>query len=434
MIARFLERRFLGDPDAQLRPEHQERIAVIARAWDYYEGRHPPPLAPRRGQPDDNVIVNLARPIVDKGVSLLVGKPVTFQVDETAAPDTAVERDLRAVWQANDQEVVLHDLALNGAIAGAAILKIAPQPAGPPRLIVLDPAMVDVYSAPGDIASIWRYRILYDLDAETEARQDIERREGGWVIRDYERRNQAAWRLIAETVWPYQHPPIAMCKNLPRPNSVWGYGDLDDMRLNDALNFVLSATRKILRLHAHPRTWGRGFTARQLESWGPGDLWTVPNPEASIQNLEMQSDLASSHQFALTLRQALFTQFRMPDLSQVGNLGALTNFGLRVLFADALERTATKRMLYGGLIRQVNRALAELAGYGPAVETTIHWSDPLPVNELEQIQVAQAKRALGLLSDETIVAELGYDYQMEQQRRQATLSASPGITEELINE
>lgn len=404
--------------------EQSERQARIKRAWDYYEGRHAAPLAVKPGQVDDTVLINLARPIVDKGVSFLFGKPVAWQADETAAADSGVEQYLAKIWTANDQQTLLQELAQNGGLAGLAAIKADPQPDGAIDLINLDPSELRLFHSAHNINDIQRYRIEYtaaDADGnERNYRQDITRqgpRGSAWIIQDYAAVPGEPYRLVGETPWPYPLPPIVHCKNLPCANAVWGYGDLEDAKLNDSLNLIASATRKIVRLHAHPRTWGRGFTAKSLETWGPGDMWTVADPQAEIKNLEMQSDLAAARQFYIDLRDALYVTSRIPDLSTLGpRLGQITNFGLHVLFADLIEKNETKRVLYGGLIVRLNRLLALIGGYGDNVTTTLTWPDPLPEDGLAKTAEIAAKQKTGLVSDETLTAELGYRYADEQKR------------------
>ena len=422
-----------------------ERLQAIARAWDYYEGRHPKPLVVKNGQVDDNVIVNLARPVVDKGISLLFGKEVTWQIDEDAASDSSAETFLKMVWAANDKQVLLQEVAQNGALSGLAAIKVVPRPGDaqrPFRLINLDPSNLTIECEDEDIEEVRCYRIQYtccdEKGGELVKNQEWRpiRSDVGvvvsWEGQDYEARGaDKEFKTVgAPTLWPYALPPIVHCKNLPCANAVWGYGDLEDVRLNDAINLIASTTRKILRLHAHPITIAKNIQGGLL-SRDAGALWEIPNPDGEIANLEMQSDLASSREFYKILRQAFYAQGRMPDVSQVDNLGALTNFGLRVLFADALERTATKRNTYGGLIVRINRLLCLLAGKGDNVTTTLSWDDPLPTNAVEQAQEVTQKQATGLVSDETLTGELGYDYQAEQQRlgaeRLQRKAQAPGV-------
>lgn len=412
-----------------------ERLEAISRAWDYYEGRHPQPLIVNPNMPDDNVIVNLARPVVDKGISLLFGKEVMWQADETATETSGAEQFLSDVWAANKKMVLLHELAQNGALAGIAAVKVVPRPFDkqkPFALINLDPKNLEIFADDEDIEEVWRYRIQYTCadtnGQECVKRQDITRDAGGrfWTIQNYVCRGtdmQMSWAGDMAfkpdgpvIIWPFPLAPIVHTKNLPCANSIWGYGDLEDVRLNDALNLIASSTRKILRIHASPQTVAEGFNPGMLRREA-NQIWEIPEGTGGkLYNLEMQSDLEASRKFYLELRAAFYAMGRMPDIAQIGNLGALTNFGLRVLFADALERTATKQMMYGDLIVRLNRLLCLIGGKGDSVQTKLTWPDPLPVNKKENVETVAAEQALGITSDETLAGDLGRTYVDEQAR------------------
>lgn len=403
--------------------EREQRLMSIRKNWNLYDGDHTKPLKVKPGQVDDNVIVNLARPIVDRGISFLFGKDLHFQVDETAAADSGVEQFLTRVWKRNKKMILLQELAQNGALGGHAFVKLDPQADGHIKLINLDPACIDLAWSTEDINDVHRFRIEFvaadEQGHELMRRQDIQREADGasWMIRDFTSRPGQRWVLVKETAWPFAWAPIVHTKNLPRANSAWGDSDLEDAQLNDSLNLIASTTRKIIRLHGHPRTYGKGFQASELKTWGPDEMIVLPNKDSSVENLEMQSDLAAARQFYLDLRAAMYSAARMPDLSTFdGKLGTLTNFGLRVLFHDMLAKNDTKRMLYGGLVEEINQRLAELGGFGPDVMTTITWPDPLPVNTLEQTSEVAAKQKTGLISDETLTMEMSYDYAGEQKR------------------
>jgi len=413
----------------RLQNADDDRLRTIARAWDYYEGRHPPPLAVRPGMPDDNVIVNLARPVVDKGISLLFGKETTWQIDETAATESNAEQFLTNVWTANDRMVLLHEVAQNGALAGLSAIKVVPRMGDkqrPYRLVNLDPSNLSIDCDDEDIDDIERYVVQYTCKdqqgkelvkrQEITAVEDVNDRALAWSIQNYEARgNDKYFRPVGESIiWPYSLPPIVHCKNLPCANAVWGYGDLEDVRLNDALNLIASSTRKILRLHSSPQTLAKGFDPSLLRR-DANQIWGIPEG-GDLANLEMQSDLTAAREFYLQLRSAFYAMGRMPDVSQIGNLGALTNFGLRVLFADALERTATKRLMYGGLIVRLNRLLCLIDGRGENVTTKLTWPDPLPVNGQELVTTVAAEQKTGLVSDETLSGKLGYSYVDERKR------------------
>lgn len=404
--------------------EQSDRLKSIKDAWDYFEGRSPDPLLTKPGQVNDNVKVNLARPLIEKGVSFLFGKEVTWQVDEDTGSESDAEQFLKEVWAQNDKQLLLHELGQNGALGGIAAIKVNPQSDGTYELINLDPAELQLFSSPHNINDIHKYRIEYtaaDADGdERNYRQDIVRlgdRGAKWEIRNYEAEPGESYTLVGEPVaWPYPLPPIVYCKNLPRANCLWGYGDLEDAKLNDSLNLIASSVRKTLRLHAHPRTVKKGDGVVKQLDWGPDKMLQIGKDD-DVFNLEMQSDLGAARQFYVDLRQAIYATARTPDLSALGEkLGQITNFGLHVLFADLIEKNETKRVLYGGLIVRLNRLLCLLAGKGDAVRCTLTWQDPLPEDRLGKLQAAKAEQDLGLTSDETLTAEIGRIWADEQKR------------------
>ncbi len=410
------------------------RANRIAQRWRAYHGQHPKPLRVRQGQPDDNVIVNYARVIVDKGVSFLFGQDLRFELDETT--ETEAEQWLEACWQANRKMTLLQKLALNGAIAGHAFVKIVPgQPY--PRLVVLDPATVSVTWEPDDIEQVVGYRIQYPaLDPQTgkpiTVRQLIERDGTQWRITDQRSSaDSTVWQTVSESVWPYAWPPIVDCQNLPCPNEYWGISDLEDdlLALNSAINFVLSNLARIIRFHAHPKTWGRGFSANQLNI-AVDETIVLPSPDAELRNLEMQSDLASSIALYQRLREALHEISRVPEVAtgKLENAGSLSGVALQILYQPLLEKTETKRRTYGDLLVELNRRLLALGGFGEENHTVLHWPELLPDDPLQERQAALLDQQLGV-SQDTILQRLGFDPDLERQKREG---ASAQLGEQLL--
>jgi hypothetical protein len=412
------------------------RANRIAQRWRIYHGQHPRSLKVRQGQLDDNVTVNFARVIVDKGVSFLFGQDLRFELDETA--ETEAEQWLSACWGANRQMTTLAKLALNGAIAGHAFVKIIPQQGSPyPRLVVLDPATVAVRWEPDDIEQVTRYTISYPaLDPGSgkpvRIRQIIERDGPVWVITDQRSAaDSATWQTVGEARWPYAWPPIVDCQNLPCPNEYWGLSDLEDdlLQLNAAINFVLSNLARIIRFHAHPKTWGKGFAANQLNI-AVDETIVLPSPDASLHNLEMQSDLASSITVYQRLREALHEVARVPEVAtgKLDNVGSLSGVALQILYQPLLEKTQTKRRTYGDLLMELNRRLLQLGGFGDDNQTVIHWPELLPADPLVVRQAALLDQQLGVSAD-TVLQKLGYNPDLERAKREA---ASAQLGEQLL--
>lgn len=416
ILSRQMEEAFVAD---ELR-----RAERFRQAWEAYHGRFPQSLRIRPGQPDDNVVVNFVRAIVDKGVSFLFGSGVEFELDETQ--ETPAEEWLAECWEANRKMTLLHKLALNGAVCGHTFVKIIEgQPY--PRLIVLDPATVSVRWAPDDIEQVLEYRIQYPaIDPETGRaivrRQTITRQGAIWRIVEQEARGDGGrWVTLNEANWPYGWAPILDCQNLPEPNEFWGVPDIEEdlVALNRSINFVLSNLVRIIRYHAHPKTWGRGFTAQQLNI-AADETIVLPSADAELHNLEMQSDLASSLALYERLREALFLSARVPEVAtgKLDRAGALSGVALNILYQPLLEKTETKRRTYGDMLVELNRRLLALGGFGEENRTVIHWPELLPGDPRAEAETSVLLQQLGV-SQDTLLQRLGFDPDLERQKREA---------------
>lgn len=406
--------------------EEIARANRIAQRWKAYHGEHERQLKVRPGQNDDNVIVNYCRVIVDKGVSFLFGQEPRFELDETTT--TPAEEWLEACWSANRKATFLQRLALSGAIGGQAFVKIVPPPAPGsfPRLVILDPATVTPTWETDDIETVTRYRIQYpavDRTGKTVViRQLIEQDGAVWRITDQvSRADSTQWETTAEATWPHPWPPIVDCQNLTCPHEYWGISDLEDdvLQLNRALNFVLSNLSRIIRYHAHPKTWGRGFSASQLNI-GVDETIVLPSTDAELRNLEMVSDLSSSISVYERLREALHEVARVPEVAtgKLDRAGALSGVALRILYQPLLEKTESKRRTYGDLLVEVNRRLLALGGYGEENRTLIHWPELLPVDARAEAETALVQLQLGASAD-TLLQRLGFDPDLEREKREA---------------
>jgi len=405
--------------------DEQSRVEVMRRRWEAYYGKLSPTLKVRVGQIDDNVRINYARMIVDKGVSFLFGHDVSFEIDEVE--ETDAEHWLDAVWAYNRKMSLLQNAALVGGVTGHVFIKIVTG-GEYPRLVTIDPETVTVSLAPDDAQQVLSYQISYvSRDPKTQKpvsiRQVIERDGVRWRIvdqvGDVER---LTWTTVNEAVWPYEFSPIVDCQNLPAPGEFWGQSDLEDdvIEIIRSINFIASNTARIIRFHAHPKTWGRGFAARDLRI-GVDETIILPGENAELRNLEMQSDLASSLRYLEMLRQSLHEISRVPEVA-TGNLdraGSLSGVALQILYQPLLEKTNTKRLLYGDMLTELNRRLLAIGGFGDDLRTALHWQEMLPQDPMQERQAALIDMQLGV-SQDTLLQRLGYDPDLERKKREAT--------------
>lgn len=435
--------------------EMSARRKLIDANWKYYRGEHAAPLKGDSTKTNDNVVLNLVGMSIDKELAGMMGsddqgdvKGVVFDIvdepgeagfmesmlnvlglgqhEQTPHPE---QNWLDAVWEANRRDVTLLTAFINAAISGHGFVKLLPNGAvhpvtgeDTPRIIALNPYYCGVFWQADDAERALWYRIEYD-----RVRQDIvrERYENGadtgrWLIYNYRKASEyGGWELSGEVeIHPYAWSPIIDWKNLPDPTSYYGRDSIGIAgAMNDSLNFVLSNTQRIIKYHAHPNTVVTGASKTDFQDTAVNRLWTIPNADARVTNVEMQSDLASSMNFAAVMREALFAQFRELDpLSVQDKLGAITNFGLRVMYSDTLNKQGVKRMLATPALLLLCRNVLELGGYNRAIRINAIWPDTLPNDRLAEAQHLQIMSGLGL-SQQTALERAGYDPEQEAQRR-----------------
>lgn len=414
--------------------ERRERKERIDRYWAYYHGDHHAPLKVEPGEPDDNVIINLCGQAIDKAVAFFAPKPPQFQLPgETPQPgdDTPAQKALDGFWDYNTLDTFTVDMALSGFVSGHTFIKLLPpEDNGAPSLGLLDTRHVTVYWDVMNMKRVLWFRLQWEISKGDERRQDIVAAwllngqpeydpTSPWVILEYKRsretRNQ--WELAGEDQWDHPFAPVVHWKNGPAPHSFYGPSDLRHYRLNDGVNFVASNTARIIKFHADPKTFITGANLKNVKSTSINGVWELPEG-ATVDNLEMQSDLASSMAMMDTLRTAFFTQMRVVDwASQKDKVGQLTNFGLRVLFGDMLDQTRGKRRDYGRGLAEVSRRALVVMGFADADAPQAQWEDPLPRDRKEAVEAAKTEKELGFTSDRTLASDLGRDYDKENEQR-----------------
>lgn len=422
----------LTPPDGVDNLALRERIETIARYRDYYYGTQRKQIKTRPGQADDNLVLNFVQLVVERSISMMFGNGITFRLPGN--PEDQNQLYVNGAWAANHQSILLHKIAQLGSLSGTCYLKIVPdavQYKGTvyPKLVMLDPALMTIDTDTEDIDTVTRYTMRFVVSGP---RGDVARKEvtervvtdmgivTGWKISDWysSQGTGGRWVLDREYDWPFDFAPIVHWQNLPNAGSIYGRSDVEDIiDLQDRINFIASNISKIIRYHAHPKTWGRNVGQKTDANWGPDEMVIFTSPDATVQNLEMQSDLASSQQYLVALRQALFDIARTPDFTSVKDkLGALTNFGLRVLFQDALAKIHTKQELYGEALEEINRRMLIIANIEPADGGEVIWPEVLPSQESEQIAGLAFDLQNGLVSKQTASVARGYTWEDEQER------------------
>ena len=422
--------------------EDEQRLADINKRWQAYYGKIAKPLKVKPGQIDDNLRLNFAGGVVNEGVAFLFGHDIDFVVGANTTigeaegnPHQAADDWLEACWKKNKGMTLLQELAINGGVAGHAYLKViepgtVQNQAPYPRLVLVDPATISALWDPHDYKMVLKWTIAWhgvnpDTGRPIAFRQLITKDAGGasWTIVDqHSDERSSVWTTDDTALWPYAWSPVFHCQNLPAPNQFYGMADLEDdvIEAAAAINFTASNIGRILRFHAHPKTWGTGFQAAQLDVAVDGTI-ILPSKDATLQNLEMQSDLSSSLEFYKRMLEAFYAVSRTPEITtgNVGEgLGSLSGLALQVLYGPLVRKNGTKQRLYGDMLTDLSARLLEMSGQGADLDVSISWPNPLPADPVAERTALQTDTAMGVASKATVAEKLGYNWNHENDRIQ----------------
>ena len=428
--------------------EDRERMSRISQAWDAYYGKAPQPLKVRRGETtNDNVRINLAREIVDTGVAKLFGKHFEVTAPQDMPDDTPndVQDAIDATIRCSGGGLLWMRFGLSGAIGGTMFYRLSPQDDGTVRIVVLDPQNVNVEWDPDDFQTITKWLITWntlDQGLGVARRQVIEPDGDQWTVTEQElvvinaKTSQTAWVTTEVTDWPHVYPPVGYAQNIPSPHEVYGISDIepDTLQLIASIERVASNINRTIRLYAHPRTWGKSIGDALNMDANIGSVLKFESPDASLNNLEMSSDLSSSINFYNQLVGALRETVRVPDVAagKLDSTAPLSGVALQILYAPLVEKTEAKQETYGAAIIEMIRRALDLQGFGETTLCTLGWQEIIPADPLAERQTAVLDKGLGV-SKKTLMAKLGYDPDAEAEQTAIESAASQVASTRAMN-
>jgi len=188
--------------------------------------------------------------------------------------------------------------------------------------------------------------------------------------------------------------------------------------LQDELNTRLSDRAYRVTMTSFRMWLGRGiedFTRRPV---GPGQMWATDNADASIEAFGGDAGTPSETSHIEEVREALDKISGVPPVAagvlrqKLGNLTSAV--ALRVTLIALLARTERKRAALNQTMSVLVRRVLEVldrAGIVPSAPEDrgidVNWPTALPESDMDRLQEAQAKVALGI-PRQIVLAELGY--------------------------
>ncbi len=226
-------------------------------------------------------------------------------------------------------------------------------------------------------------------------------------------------KLISEGINSLGQLPLVHIQNTAVPFEYTGASDVEPLiPLQDELNTRLSDRAHRITMQSFRMYLGKGIEGFDKLPVSPGRMWMTDNDQADIVEFGGDASCPSEDAHLSDVREALDKSSGVSPIAAgaiKGRIGRLTSAAaLRVTMQALLAKTDKKRTTYGAAIaRMCELALAwlDVAGLFPTTieerRIEINWPSPLPENELETLQEAEAKVRLGV-SNEIVLRELGY--------------------------
>jgi hypothetical protein len=203
--------------------------------------------------------------------------------------------------------------------------------------------------------------------------------------------------------------PVVHIQNLSQPFRYEGQGEVEPLiPLQDELNTRLSDRASRVTMQSFKMYLAKGVEGFDRAPVMPGVVWSTDNPDAEVVAFGGDAASPSEEAHIREVRDALDKASGVPPLAsgvvqaRIGNLSSAN--ALRITLMGVLAKTARKRVTYGA---GVQRACRLVLGAPADRGTRLDWPDPLPTDEREQAQAAEARARLGVPRDR-VLEELGY--------------------------
>jgi hypothetical protein len=315
------------------------------------------------------------------------------------------------------------------------------------RLEVVEPARALPFLGEMDYRDVVAYGQCWEIPGESGCVRDAASgRKLGWferfrriaiqrslAMRSRERDSTVVVELITATSWSrYENDklvargenslgriPLVHVQNSPVPFEYAGGSDVEPLLpLQDELNTRLSDRASRITLQSFKMYLGKGIEDFTSMPVAPGRMWTSDNDQADVIEFGGDSSCPSEESHISDIREAMDKTSSVTPIAAgaiKGRIGHLTSAAaLRITLQALLAKTEKKRTTYGTAIQQMcELALAWLDRAGLFATTPeerrveLNWPSPLPVNEMEKLQEAEAKARLGV-PKEVVLRELGY--------------------------
>lgn len=439
-ITEFNNSIIIGNPYITFNGFNSQEIVRVNRElllWHFYKGIQ---WKTKRPDGEPQITINYCKAFVDKGVAFLMGKGFNIKVRPDAEEITKPFLD--SVWDDNNRELLGLDMAQSGAVSGNAWVKVAVEefdqkerpdmfelyPKGRIRITVLPTyAVFPVWDA-HDRDRMVRCRIIYPVLPENKEAGTPDQFNVIWyqeIITPESIEEYYDDRLVDKRPNALHEIPVVRIKNLALAGDSLGLSDITDIvSLQKELNNKATDISDIINYHAAPITVVQGAKIGNLEK-GARKIWGGIPKDGKVYHLELQSDLKAAMTYLDFVKSSMFEVGHMPadGFGKNTEISNTSGVALHIKNQPLMEVTRTKQVTYGEGIKQVNRLILK---YGKLIDhpdfnassfdslkpldkywSEVDFPDPLPKDELIQMQLISQKINLYLQSRVDALTELG---------------------------
>jgi len=427
---------------------HGPRLNRYASAWAWYLGHH---WSYRREMGESQFYMNYVRTMSDYITNFCFGKGVQFRCPEQNA--AIIPSLLHQVWEMhNSKHFVLWEMGQLASVTGDCFVKVAYeepyvdsvglQHEGRIRIIPLNPAHCFPEYHPHDRDRLLRFKLKYRFwgTSPEGTRQVYTFTE---ILSDDLVQQFINDELVDEYPNALGQIPVVHIPNITISSSPWGQSDIwDIIPLNRELNEKMVEVSDIINYHAAPVTIITGAKASQLER-GPKKVWAGLPKDASVFNLESRGEMSGALEYIQTLKRTMHEITGVPEtaLGQMQPISNTSGVALAIQYQPMMNRFNMKKIHFTKGVERINEIVIRTAAiFEPQMllfdgsksaqpepdqltqldpmdpmtyHTTVHWPEPLPVDQLIKLNEVQAKMQLGLESKRGALRILGEEFPNE---------------------
>lgn len=431
-----------------LENEQQDRVRRIKLFWDFYEGAQWAGNAPDSDlfvYGEQRPTVNYCKRLVDTRGQFLMKNGFKISIPEIAddSGNTTQERQfikdlLDRQWELNGRDIWAQNCVQTGGVTGDVFVRVSWDEGN---------FMKPGYAKAEIMPSNWVFPQYHSIEKDklqlviiafpfedkeytlpSLFQQEVRERDVTRLYQEFWTEDQVIIAIDGEITEQRENKlgviPIVHIKNMPNANGHFGESDLSPVvNVQRLLNEKVADISDVIEYHGSPQTYIIGANASELVR-GPDKVWSIPNTDAKIGNLELQGELKPSLDFIAQLRQYMLDLSAIPEqaINPTKNVSNTPGVALHMSYLPMIETRKIQSALYGKGIKDICTLMLQfnaikdsdfgaqfnaIKGYSK-YRVNVGFGEALPRDESLRLTNDQQRLDMGIASRKQILVELGF--------------------------